>query len=134
MAKSSQPPAKKRYDASHPVVSFRVSNDAYMRLKQLLERENKSIGQFFREALEIEERNYREARSAGYRKGFKVAKEKYAVVVKCCLCDQPISISDPEIQLMISGQCDPIAHAHHFDSDEPTGAKEIMLVRVGEQH
>ena len=120
------------YDKRHPVISFRISEDDHNKLKQLLEKENKSIGQFFREALEIEERNYREARSAGYSKGFKVAKEKYAIVVSCCECGQPISVSDPCVREMISMQCSPIAHSYHFDSDEPTDAKEMMLVRADE--
>ena len=74
--KAHVPPAKKRYDEKHPTVSFRVSREGYDRLKETLNKQGKTIGQFFREALEIEERNYKEA----YWRGFREARERYAIL------------------------------------------------------
>ena len=89
-----QPPSKKRYDQRHPVVSFRVSKETYDQFKDLLEKEKKSIGQFFREALEVEERNYKEAR----RRGYKAAKEKYAVYAWCSSCLNGMPITDDDMK------------------------------------
>ena len=95
MVKSSQPPAKKRYDETHPVISFRASKEEYEQLKDVLGKQKKSIGVFFREALGIEQRNYDEARKRGFEQGFKAAKNKYAVSKNCIVCGEPIVITDP---------------------------------------
>jgi len=48
---SRKPPSRVRYEQSHPVVSFRIEREYYEQLMVLLEKSNKSIGDFFREAL-----------------------------------------------------------------------------------
>jgi hypothetical protein len=92
--KAHVPPAKKRYDEKHPTVSFRASREHYDRLKGVLNKQGKTIGQFFRESLEIEERNYSEAYWRGYRK----AKERYAVYATCMSCGEPIAIDDQQMK------------------------------------
>jgi predicted DNA-binding protein len=51
MKKRHQPPAKIRYNQTHPTVSIRVSQDLYDRLKELREKSGKSLGDILREAL-----------------------------------------------------------------------------------
>jgi hypothetical protein len=118
-------PAKKRYDDRHPVVSFRVSRKDYDLLKETLAKQNKSIGQFFREALEVEERNYNDAFWNGYRK----AKERYAVYVTCYSCGEPIAIDDQEmkeeIYLSIVQIC------MHHDCGLVDGLQESDVRRLG---
>jgi hypothetical protein len=119
------PPAKKRYDDKHPVISFRDSRGVRDRLRTILEKQNKSIGQFFREALEVEERNYNEAFWNGYRK----AKERYAVYVTCYSCGEPIAIDDQEmkeeIYLSIVQIC------MHHDCGLIDGLRECDVRRLG---
>ena len=92
------PPSKRRYDEKHPVVSFRVSRKNYDLLKETLAKQNKSIGQFFREALDIEERNYKEAHRRGYRKGLEDGFQRYAIVTLCVACMKAIVIEDEKTQ------------------------------------
>lgn len=92
------PPSKKKYDEKHPVISFRVSKEEYQRMKSVLNKEKKSIGQFFRKALESEEKSYQEAFDRGYRQGFEKAKTKYAVAPLCVSCNEPIFIDDVNVQ------------------------------------
>lgn len=99
MSKNKVPPAKTRYDNSHPVISFRASREEYDRLKALLAKEDKSIGEFFREALGSEERGYKEAFNRGYGQGFNKAKERW-VAITCVSCCQPIFIDDELAQEM----------------------------------
>ncbi len=37
------PPSRRRYETSHPTVSFRVDHDLYARLKELKEKANLSV-------------------------------------------------------------------------------------------
>ena len=39
----STPPSRRRYETSHPTVSFRVDHDLYARLKELKEKANLSV-------------------------------------------------------------------------------------------
>lgn len=121
MVKCVRSPAKRRYDERHPVISFRVTEQAYERLKDVLVKQNKSIGAFFREALEIEQRNYDEARRRGYEQGFKEAKEKYAVAVTCISCYDGFYISSEELKdeagLMLSNKYAMV----HKDCEVPAG-------------
>lgn len=121
--------ARKRYDAKHPIVSFRVSAESYDRLKTLLRRQNKSIGDFFREALEIEERNYSEARRRGYRKGFGDAKEKYAVFLTCVACYDGIPIDDENVKEELVESYE--RNVLHHECQLPHDLSPEMVVRVG---
>lgn len=123
--KAHVPPAKRRYDEKHPTVSFRASRKNYDRLKGVLNKQGKTIGQFFREALEIEERKYNEAYWRGYRK----AKERYAVYATCMSCGEPIAIDDEQmkedIYLSIVEIC------LHRECKLMSGYQECEIRRVG---
>ena len=49
----STPPSRRRYEASHPTVSFRVDHDLYARLKELKEKANLSVADVLRVGLGI---------------------------------------------------------------------------------
>ena len=119
------PPAKRRYDEKHPVVSFRASRKNYDLLKETLSKQGKSIGQFFREALEVEERNYKEAFWNGYRR----AKERYAVYTTCVSCGEPIVIEDEEMKQEIYLSIEQICL--HHDCELVDGLQECDVRRLG---
>ena len=48
----STPPSRRRYEASHPTVSFRVDHDLYARLKELKEKANLSVADVLKVGLE----------------------------------------------------------------------------------
>ena len=116
-------PAKKRYDEKHPVISFRDSRGLRDRLGTVLEKQNKSIGQFFREALEIEERNYKEA----YWRGFREARERYAIYTICLSCYEPIAIDNEELKEEITARVEQICL--HLGCPLPDGVTESDVIR-----
>ena len=48
----STPPSRRRYETSHPTVSFRVDLDLYARLKELKEKANPSVADVLKVGLE----------------------------------------------------------------------------------
>ena len=48
----STPPSRRRYETSHPTVSFRVDQDLYARLKKLKEKANLSVADVLKVGLE----------------------------------------------------------------------------------
>lgn len=70
MKRGHEPPSRRRYDEAHPVVSFRVSREDYALLKETLAKNEKSIGQFFREALGKERKSTDAALSESYSEGY----------------------------------------------------------------
>jgi hypothetical protein len=96
--KAHVPPAKRRYDEKHPTISFRVSRKDYDLLRGTLNKQGKTIGQFFRVALGVEMRNYEEARRRGYRKGLEDGFQRYAIVTLCVACMKAIVIEDEKTQ------------------------------------
>jgi len=117
--KKRMPPAKRRYDKRHPVISFRVSEEEEGRLRNLLEKQKKSIGQFFREALEVEERNYEEASNRGYRKGLARARQRCAVIVNCAACRAPIAIEDEETKADLAETVERAEYCYLCEDCEP---------------
>ncbi len=97
---SHKPPSRIRYEKTHPVVSFRVKIDYYKRLKSLLKDTDRSIGDFFREALGVQETNYakmeRKAELKGFRRGkkegYKKGKEDWNIWFYCNVCGEVIWI------------------------------------------
>ena len=89
---------REKYDENHPVVSFRTSEPTYKLLKDLLLKQEKSIGEFFREALGVEQRSYNEAYGRGYKEGFAAAKEKYGIAVICMSCFNGFYITSEKLK------------------------------------
>ena len=79
------PPSRRRYEASHPTVSFRVDRNLYLELKRLKEQAKLSVGDILRVGLERASPSVEEA----FNKGFMTAlAEVYNVV--CDGCDYEV--------------------------------------------
>ena len=79
------PPSRRRYEASHPTVSFRVDRNLYLELKRLKEQAKLSVGDILRVGLERASPSVEEA----FNKGFMTAlAEVYNVV--CDGCDDEV--------------------------------------------
>ena len=77
----STPPSRRRYEASHPTVSFRVDLDLYARLKELKGKANLSVADVLKIGLEKGEPLVGEA----FRNGFMSAlAEVYEAVCDTC--------------------------------------------------
>ena len=80
--KKHQPPAKLKYDKSHPTISIRVSQDLKKQLDEIKEMSGKSIGDILREAVGVQSKSVKIARKIGDG----LAKSKYGVRYKCSVC------------------------------------------------
>ena len=76
------PPAKQRYDESHPIVSVRVDLDLKKKLEELKEKSGKSVGDVLRQAVGVQ------ARSVGraYQSGFADDRKEYQIGYACSVC------------------------------------------------
>jgi len=77
----STPPSRRRYETSHPTVSFRVDQDLYARLKKLKEKANLSVADVLKVGLEKSEPLVGEAFQNGFMSGLA---ESYAVACDDC--------------------------------------------------
>jgi len=75
------PPSRRRYEASHPTVSFRVDLDLYAELKALKQTSNLSVADILKVDLERCEPFVGEAHHAGFMGGLV---ESYAVACDDC--------------------------------------------------
>jgi hypothetical protein len=80
--RSRKPPSRTRYEASHPVVSARLSREDRDKLKEMLGSTEKSLARFIREAIGSTRADYDKAYDLGYRKG----KEDHQVWYFCNRC------------------------------------------------
>ncbi len=80
--KKQPPPAKIKYDKSHPIISIRVSQDLKEQLDEIKEMSGKSIGDILREAVGVQSKSVKNA----WKGGSSVAKSKYGVRYKCSVC------------------------------------------------
>jgi len=76
--KRHKPPSRLRYEASHPVVSFRVKQDLYDRFKEVLKRRDQSAAMFFKDILE-EQHDI-----------FSLGK---LVKIPCAICGEPMTLN-----------------------------------------
>ena len=90
--KKQPPPAKIKYDKSHPIISIRVSQDLKKQLDEIKEMSGKSIGDILREAMDVQNKSTKNAWKRGYIK----AKTDWGVTYKCSVCGGTILIDSPE--------------------------------------
>ena len=90
--RSSIPPFRRRYEASHPTVSFRVDLDFYGELKALKEKANLSVADVLKVGLERCEPLVGEAHHTGFMGGLA---ESYAVACDDCQ-DQVMAIAQAD--------------------------------------
>lgn len=80
--KKHQPPAKIKYDKTHPVISIRVDQVLEKELDEIKELSGKSVGDILRETVGVQKKSTKKA----YNLGFTMAKRTYAVPYKCSVC------------------------------------------------
>ena len=91
-----RPPSRIRYEQSHPVVSFRVRRENYQQLKNLLVKSGESFGDFFKEALAIQQANTDKVYEQGRKKGYEEAKKLYQVTYFCSICGKTMEVTSPK--------------------------------------
>lgn len=80
--KKHQPPAKIRYDSTHPVASVRVDQKLKQQLDVIKRMSGKSVGDILREAVGVQNPSTKNA----YALGFSNATKAYRVQYKCNIC------------------------------------------------
>ncbi len=101
---SHKPPARIRYEQSHPTVSCRLSKDTYDLLKQRLEDLGEvSFADFVKDSLGVLQLKIpdtkeikKKARSAGNSQGYNKAKNEYEIWYYCNVCGGQITIKPNE--------------------------------------
>lgn len=83
------PPAKIKYDQTHPIVSVRVDLELKKQLEEVGKLSDKSVGDILREALKVQAPSVKNA----YKKGYGIAKNEYRVLYICSVCGAPLEIS-----------------------------------------
>ena len=83
----STPPSRRRYEASHPTVSFRVDLDLYAQLKALKEKANLSVADVLKVGLERCEPLVGEAHHIGFMEALAEAYESV-----CDTCEDEITL------------------------------------------
>jgi len=95
---SSKPPARIRYEQSHPTVSCRLSRDEYDLLKQRLEDlGGVSFADFVKDALgllQLKIPDTEEIQERAWGEGYDQAEKEYQIWYFCALCRKRIDI-DP---------------------------------------
>ena len=80
--KKHQPPAKKRYDDNHPIISVRVDLSLKQQLDEIKNMSGKSVGDILREALGLQAPSAKES----FDNGIEVAEDMYKIIYKCSVC------------------------------------------------
>ena len=90
--KKQPPPAKIKYDKSHPIISIRVSQDLKKQLDEIKEMSGKSVGDILREAVGVQSKSIKSA----WTRGLNYGKGIYGVRYKCSVCGGDILIESKE--------------------------------------
>lgn len=100
MAKKKEPPpAKIKYDKSHPIVSIRLTPDLKKKLEEIKMMSDKSVADILKEAVGLQAPSAK----AAYQKGYLVAQIKYTVSYKCAGCGEVLEI-DTEAEKKAAAQ------------------------------
>lgn len=103
------PPAKERYDAKHPVVSFRVTEEQLKKLDNLVETKGMPRAEIIRRVLQLQLQKVDEIYWRGYFDGFRAGKQLYEGSIfseRCRACgnvvNSVIGETDPDFGLPVS--------------------------------
>ena len=88
-----KPPARIRYEQSHPTVSFRLDRDTYTLLKQRLEDLGVSAADFIKELLGLLHTDIEEIKQAAWGEGYNQAVEDCEIWYICIVCGKQINMS-----------------------------------------
>jgi hypothetical protein len=88
-----KPPARIRYEQSHPTVSFRLDRDIHTLLKQRLEDLGVSAADFIKESLGLIHTDIEEIKESAFSEGYDQAIEDYEIWYYCNVCGKRMSMS-----------------------------------------
>ena len=89
-----KPPARVRYEKSHPTVSFRLSRDEYGLLKQRLEDlGGVSFAEFVKQSLGLIQPDIDEIKLASWEEGYDKAEKEHQIWYFCAVCRERIDMS-----------------------------------------
>ena len=86
------PPAKIKYDKTHPIVSVRVDLELKKKLGEITKLSGKSVGDILREAVKVQAPSVKNA----YDMGYETAKFSYRVLYKCSICGEVLEVNTPD--------------------------------------
>ena len=86
--KKERPPAKIKYDKSHPIVSVRLTPDLKLKLDLIKKMSDKSIADILKEAVGLQTASAK----AAYNKGYLTAQIKFEVDYPCSVCGKMLQI------------------------------------------
>lgn len=90
--KKHQPPAKIKYDSTHPIVSIRVNQEVKKKLEEIKVKSGKSPADILKEAVGMQAPSVGDA----FARGYLSAQFHHGVSYKCSVCGQFIDISTPK--------------------------------------
>jgi len=95
MAKTThKPPARIRYEQSHPTISFRLDRGTYDLLKQRLEDlGGVSFADFVKESLGLLHTDIKEIRKTAWGEGYDEAEKDWQIWYFCNICGERIDMS-----------------------------------------
>ena len=92
-----KPPSRIKYEQSHPVVSFRVSQDTYEQLRERSRISGKSMASIILAYLTAETSArkiaYKQGYDEGYRQGYHEAKSRFGITYPCAICGGAIELA-----------------------------------------
>ena len=89
-----KPPARIRYEQSHPTVSCRLDKDTHDLLQQRLEDlGGVSFADFVKQSLGLIQPDIDEIKQEAYNEGYDEAKEDYQIWYFCAVCGDQIDMS-----------------------------------------
>jgi len=90
-----KPPARVRYEQSHPTVSFRLDRDTHTLLKQRLDDLGVSAADFIKESLDLQQArmpNIEEIKERACDEGYNQAIDDYQIWYYCAVCRERIDM------------------------------------------
>ncbi len=90
--KTYPPPAKVKYDKTHPIISIRLTPDLKQKLGNLKMMSDKSVADVLKEAVGLQTPSTKNACT----KGYLMAQIKYTVTYKCSICGELMEITTAE--------------------------------------
>ncbi|MBA7607956.1 hypothetical protein ES703_15126 [subsurface metagenome] len=103
------PPSRVRYEATHPIVSCRVSRDEYAQLDEIRTTQGKSLAAILLvgAGLLAPNKDEKALREKAFQEGFKEATRQVLREVeigKCCVCGKPLlwDLTDAEHRRILS--------------------------------
>ena len=84
-----KPPSRIKYEKTHPLISTRLDEETYKKLKEMLKTANKPFSEYLREIVKGDKKEWNKAYQEGYDKG----KKDWRIWYLCSVCNKPIYIT-----------------------------------------